>query len=109
MSESAPTLHAVNGHQLAATRNCRTTGCEFEATGPTRGAYANLCDRCHEIAYNRRRSAANAPASGYEGKAKKLVSLGRDLDRALGKYTPVREEFRRAMEAWAKAVEALTD
>jgi hypothetical protein len=44
------------------------------------------------------------PITGFEGKAKRLVRLGRSLDRAIATYKPAKATLEEAMSAWRDAL-----
>lgn len=79
-------MTAVAAHELGRTYDCRIANCDQQATH-NRGPYAYLCDfhKRQRQAEPRRPAEKPAPATsgpGFEEKAKGLVALGRDVDRA---------------------------
>jgi hypothetical protein len=108
-------LHAVDAHEATRTVLCKEPGCE-EVADASRGPYALLC---HRHAREKREQRLTAPApraptplrSGmpisFEARAKRLVAIGKNLDRKLDKLKPAQEEARAAMAEWKAATESL--
>ncbi|HEY8723432.1 MAG TPA: hypothetical protein VIL92_06185 [Gaiellaceae bacterium] len=82
--------------------DCKVDGCE-RAARSNRGRHAYLCD-------THARSAAPvaapplSPLTSFEAKAKSLVKVGRDLDKAIAGYKPAKSRLDDAMRAWRDAV-----
>lgn len=109
------TVVALNGHELAETRDCRIPNCTRVATtSAKRGPWANLCDEHFEVEKERQRDlraaakpkarAGAAPPTeqfdSFERRARGLVKVGQRLDRAVVKLRPAKEEFEAATKAW---------
>ena len=97
----------IPAHEVVKEYDCKTPNC-VGTTRRTRGIYAFLCDDCIERRPPRKPAERfAAPGDGFEAKAKELVALGRDLDRAVAGYRPAKVALEDAMAVWREAVDRL--
>lgn len=100
------------------TVDCKIAGCP-ETAASKFGPGAGLCHRHRgEVKQGlipRPKLAAvpaarrnTPPSDGFEGKAKRLVTVGRALDRATAKYKPAKADLEVAMSEWRAAISDLT-
>jgi hypothetical protein len=99
------------------TVDCKIAGCTETAVSKF-GPGAGLCHRhrgeVKQGLIERPKLAAvparrhTPPSDGFEGKAKRLVSVGRSLDRALAKYKPAKADLEAAMSQWRAAIADLS-
>lgn len=111
-------MQVVPINDVTSDYDCKIHGCDRPAKS-NRGKHAYLCDHHVSLRPAQNESAPLKPAavppqapgalSSFEAKARTLVAVGRDLDKAVAGFKPAKAKLDDAMREWREAVGRLAN